>query len=674
MKPWDDPTLEWLEADGLGGFASGSVAGVRTRRYHALLLAATRPPADRYVLVNGLEVWVRTAAGEFALSSQRYAPDVTHPDGASRLTSFEPEPWPTWTFETEDGTRIRHELLVPRHRAAAVLSWSVEAAEGPVELFVRPLLSGRDPHALHHESAAFRFDPARTPAGTIRWQPYDSLPAVLASTDGAYEHHPEWYRNFLYDEELRRGLDHVEDLASPGVFRWELRRGGQAFLVLEAESAESAEPRGGGAVLARALRAVERRRRSLLLSPLDRAAEAYLVRRGSGASIVAGYPWFGDWGRDTFIALRGLCLATGRVEDAGLILEEWAGFVSEGMMPNRLPDRGEQPEYNSVDASLWYAIAVHDYLAAGDASGKPAPLRRTTALHQAVDEILEGFSRGTRHGIRVDDDGLVAAGEPGAQLTWMDAKIGDWVVTPRSGKPVEIQALWLEALRIATGWNPRWRRMLDKGRETFARRFWHEQGGYLYDVIDVDHVPGTADARLRPNQIFAVGGLPQPLLSGERARRVVDVVADRLLTPLGLRSLEPGAPGYAPRYEGGVLARDGAYHQGTVWPWLIGPFVEAWVRVRGDNARVRREAARRFLAPLEGHLLAAGLGHVSEIADAEPPHTPRGCPFQAWSLGEYLRLARQVLAHTQTGVEREARRAGVARAVRSDGRARPAED
>jgi len=671
MKPWEDPTLEWLEADGLGGFASGTVHGARTRRYHALLLAATRPPADRYVLVNGLEVWVRTAAGQYALSSQRYAPDVTHPDGARRVVGFESEPWPAWTYETEDGTRVRHELFVPRHRAAVVLSWSVEAARGPVELFVRPLLSGRDPHALQRENPAFAFDAAGTSAGAIRWRPYAGLPAVLASSDGAYDHRPDWYRSFVYDEERRRGLDHVEDLASPGVFRWELRPRGQAFVVFEAESTEPAEPPRDGASLARALRAAERRRRSLLRSPLDRAAEAYLVRRGSGASIVAGYPWFGDWGRDTFIALRGLCLATGRIEEAGRILEEWAGFVSAGMMPNRLPDRGEQPEYNSVDASLWYAIAVHDYLAAAEAAGRPAPLQRATALHHAVDEILEGFSRGTRHGIRVDGDGLVAAGEPGAQLTWMDAKIGDWVVTPRCGKPVEIQALWINALRIASAWNPRWQRALDTARESFAGRFWNEAGGHLHDVVDVDHVPGTVDARLRPNQIFAVGGLPLALLSGERAQRVVDIVGERLLTPLGLRSLDPGASGYAPRYEGGVRERDSVYHQGTVWPWLLGPFVEAWVRVRGGGARVRREAARRFLAPLDEHLRVAGLGHISEITDAEPPHTPRGCPFQAWSLGEYLRLSRQVLVQTAAGVEREVRRPLPAREGRLDRGVRP---
>ncbi|HEU4333121.1 MAG TPA: amylo-alpha-1,6-glucosidase, partial [Candidatus Eisenbacteria bacterium] len=251
---------------------------------------------------------------------------------------------------------------------------------------------------------------------------------------------------------------------------------------------------------------------------------------------------------------------------------------------------------------------------------------------------------GTRFGIRLDEDGLLACGEPGVQLTWMDAKIGDWVVTPRTGKPVEVQALWINALRIgadlAAEWGPRY----EKARAAFEARFWDDEAGALYDVVDVNHVPGAVDAAFRPNQIFAVGGLPIAVLDGERARRVVDAVEERLLTPVGLRSLAPDAVGYAPRYEGGVLQRDGSYHQGTVWPWLIGPFVEAWVRVRGDSAEAKVEARERFLTPLLAHLDTAGLGHVSEIADADPPHAPRGCPFQAWSVAEALRLERVVLA------------------------------
>jgi predicted glycogen debranching enzyme len=297
-----------------------------------------------------------------------------------------------------------------------------------------------------------------------------------------------------------------------------------------------------------------------------------------------------------------------------------------------------------VDASLWYVIAAHEFLQAVKNGRRKLTAGDRRALAQAVEAILAGYARGTRFGIRAGEDGLLAAGMPGTQLTWMDAKVGDWVVSPRIGKAVEVQALWLNALWAGGQFSARWKEMLQRGLESFRARFWNAAGGFLYDVVDADHEPGKVDASFRPNQIFAVGGLPVPLLEGEQAFKVVSAVESRLWTPLGLRSLAPGEPGYAPRYEGGVRERDGAYHQGTVWPWLLGPFVEAWVRVRGGSEEAKREARRKFFEPLLRHLDEAGLGHVSEIADAEPPHTPRGCPFQAWSLAEMIRLDRVVLA------------------------------
>jgi predicted glycogen debranching enzyme len=308
------------------------------------------------------------------------------------------------------------------------------------------------------------------------------------------------------------------------------------------------------------------------------------------------------------------------------------------MLPNRFPDRGDAPEFNAVDAALWYVIAVHAFLEA--APETPAADRRRLA--EAIDAILDGYARGTRFGIRADADGLLAAGIPGVQLTWMDAKVGDWVVTPRIGKPVEVQALWVNALRIGGGRSERWARVAERALASFAARFWDEEHGRLHDVVDVDHRPGTVDRTNRPNQIFAVGGLPFALLAGERARRVVECVEATLLTPAGLRSLARGEAGYVARYEGGVRARDGAYHQGTVWPWLLGPFVEGWVRVRGSTPAAKAEARARFLLPLLA--VGDGTGHLPEIADAEPPHRPRGCPFQAWSVAEALRLDRIVLA------------------------------
>jgi predicted glycogen debranching enzyme len=311
------------------------------------------------------------------------------------------------------------------------------------------------------------------------------------------------------------------------------------------------------------------------------------------------------------------------------------------MVPNRFPDRSGPAEFNSVDASLWYVIAAQDYLNAVHSLGKENQAHEDRQiLQEAVTHILEGYSKGTRFGIHLASDGLIAAGEPGVQLTWMDAKVGDWVVTPRIGKPVEIQALWLNALAFAVTFDPRWCRSLELGQRTFRERFWNPDRGCLFDVVDVSHQTGVNDPSLRPNQIFAVGGLPLAILDGEPARQIVATVENRLLTPAGLRSLAPEEPGYVGRYEGGVRQRDGAYHQGTVWPWLMGPFVEAWLRTHGNDATARVQARARFLEPLLAGLYSAGQGHLSEIADGDAPHTPRGCPFQAWSLAEALRLDR----------------------------------
>ncbi|HYX22209.1 MAG TPA: amylo-alpha-1,6-glucosidase, partial [Thermoanaerobaculia bacterium] len=311
----------------------------------------------------------------------------------------------------------------------------------------------------------------------------------------------------------------------------------------------------------------------------------------------------------------------------------------EGMLPNFFPDAGTEPEYNSVDASLWYVVAVHDYLAAV-ADGRPLSAETRERLASAVEAILEGYSRGTRFGIRADEDGLLASGAPGVALTWMDARVEGRPVTRRAGKPVEVQALWINALRIASAFSGRWRALHDRALRSFGERFWNPSESCLFDVIDPDGATGTADPTFRPNQIYAVGGLPFPVLDGDRARCVVDAVEARLVTPMGLRSLDPADPRYVARYEGGPAQRDAAYHQGTVWPYLIGAFVEAWLRVHGPKVAAREQARRRFLETLLAHLDEAGIGHVSEIADGEAPHRPRGCPFQAWSVGELIRAER----------------------------------
>jgi predicted glycogen debranching enzyme len=637
-----DLNAEWLEADGLGGFASGTVSGIRTRRYHALLLTATTPPAGRMVLVNGLDAWVETPGGTFAISSQRYGPDVIHPDGASRIEAFEYEPWPRWRYKINGDLTVEQELFVPKGESAVFISWRVVTrnADARIKLNVRPFFSGRDFHSTHHENGSFKFIGEQNDE-RITFRSYDDVPPVIAYSNGRYIHQPTWYRNFLYSEELARGLDAAEDLAAPGLFEFSLSEK-PAVLMLAAEGhaitdIESIEARHAQ------VRTIEQARRNYFSSPLERAADAYLVKRGKGKTLIAGYPWFGDWGRDTFIALRGLVVATGRLEDARDILLQWAGTVSEGMLPNRFPDQGEQPEFNSVDASLWYIIAVNDYLLAAKKQPTLTEDCHRKKLGAAIEAILAGYNEGTRFGIRADRDGLLSAGQDGQQLTWMDARVDGREITPRIGKPVEIQTLWLNALAVGATFSRRWETLFEKGCAAFETKSWNEHAEYLADVIDCDHQPGVMDLTFRPNQIFAIGGLPLMLLSKCKARRVVDAVEMLLLTPLGLRSLAPSEPGYAPRYEGDSRARDSVYHQGTVWPWLIGPFVEAWVRVHGANAAARKKARARFLPSLHEHLNHAGLGHVSEICDAEAAHTPRGCPFQAWSLGELLRLEHSVL-------------------------------
>ena len=639
---------EWLEADGHGGFASGSVAGIRTRRYHALLLVATTPPTGRLVLVNGFDAWLETGGARFDLSSQLYAPGVLGGNGAHSIESFASSPWPTWVFQFTNGTRVQQEIVVFHDAPVTCVAWKLLSNASPVKLTVRPFLSGRDYHALHRRNPIFRFD-AEQRTGCVAWRPYSDVPGVTALSNGDYVHEPHWYNNFLYAAEQARGLDCEEDLGTPGTFSWQLDGAEAALIFTTTDHAAHTLTQSDALELIALIRRGEQNRRTKFASRLHASADAYIVQRSAiagapGKTIIAGYPWFTDWGRDTFIALRGLCIATGRLDEARDILTAWASTVSEGMLPNRFPDHGEQPEFNSVDASLWFVNAVREYLEALS-HGKRGVLAAhdELVLREAVTKILEGYSRGTRFGIRVGADGLVAAGEAGVQLTWMDAKVGDWVVTPRTGKPVEIQVLWLNALAFAVRFDPQWQEPLERGLRSFRERFWNGDRNYLFDVVDVNHQAGLNDPALRPNQIFAVGGLPLAMIDGARALAVVDTVERHLWTPAGLRSLAPCEPGYAGSYEGGVYQRDGSYHQGTVWPWLMGAFVEAWLRTHGNDAQARKEARTRFLDPLLAGMDAAGLDHISEIADGNPPHAPRGCPSQAWSVGEALRLDRTVL-------------------------------
>ncbi len=622
-----DVSAEWLEADGKGGFASGTVGLLRTRRYHALLLASATPPTGRFVLVNGIEAWAVTPAGRTALTAQAYADGTVFPDGRAHLRDFQATPFPCWSLALPDGTAITFALFCARDEAETVLRWT---ADRPIDLLVRPLFSCRDYHALHHQNDVFAFGSVAT-ATDRTWNPYDGLPPISARGDFGWTDEPVWYRGFSYAQERERGLDDGEDLASPGLFTW--------TAVRQATLAFRAGPPGSRPLDSLdSLEAAERARRNR--PARDVAADAYLAARGDGQTLLAGFPWFTDWGRDTFVSIRGLLIARGRLREAADVLLAWSGHVSEGMLPNRFPDAGEQPEYNAVDASLWFVVAVHELLAVGGAKETQA-----ARLREAVVAVLDGYATGTRYGIALDEgDGLLRAGAPGVQLTWMDARIGEHVVTPRTGKPVEVQALWINALQVAAAWpgGERWRALADRARASFLAAFPDPATGGLIDVLDAPDVPGGRDRRVRPNQMLAAGGLPFEVVTPELRAGIVTLAERELLTPLGLRTLSPSDPDYRPRYAGGPAERDGAYHQGTAWPWLLGPFVAAWLAVRGGRpealAAARAEARTRFLAPLREHLHAAGLGHVSEVADGDPPHCPGGCPFQAWSLGELIRI------------------------------------
>jgi len=630
-------SLEWLETNGRGGCASGTVAVANTRRYHALLLTARKPPSERVVLVNHLEEWLDIDGQTIPLSTNLY-PGAVHPSGYEHCIEFSTDPWPIWIFDC-NGVTVQREILSIHGRDIVVARWKLVGKKSLRALLrVRPKLTGRDYHGTHHENGSLSTG-AQIGAGMVLWQPYSDLPPVRAFHSGGYRHEPDWYRHIQFPIERQRGLDAEEDWWSPGEFTFDLESGSAKTLAFTSETIDRLD--------VAALAKQEKSRRDTvrqaapvadsLAGELWGAADMYISERGMQHTVIAGYPWFTDWGRDAFISLPGLCLVTGRLDIAWQVIASFAALVSEGMVPNRFPDAGEQPEYNTIDASLWFIHAIDRYLAA---SRDEVRVRETA--WPAVKQILNGYRRGTRYGIRMDEDGLITGGVSGAQLTWMDAKVGDWVVTPRHGKPVEIQALWVRALVVGetlarafdeANYADRCRSDRSKAMASFRKRFWYEQGGYLYDVIDG---PEGNDASLRPNQLYAIS-LDDELVPRDKAQQILRLVKEQLLTPVGLRTLSPTDSRYRARYEGGVLERDSAYHQGTVWPFLLGSFVTAWIKVYGKNAASLKQA-RSFLDGIDAHIKEACLGQVSEIFDAEAPHAPRGCYAQAWSVAEPLRV------------------------------------
>jgi predicted glycogen debranching enzyme len=630
---------EWLVTNGLGGFASGTVAQANTRRYHGLLVATLRPPLERVLMLSKLDATVRYGAAEWALGCNEFADGTLTPRGYEHLTAFGVERGiPTWTYAFSDAL-LRQRVWMGHASNTTYLSFTLLAATQAVQLELLPLCTYRDYHS--HARGGWQMDVTLAQRSLVINAFPGARPYSLSIDRGEVVAGSDWYWGFRHRAEARRGLDAIEDLYRPGAFQVRLAAGQSVTVSASAHPFVAAPSMG-------TLGRETARRRALLravaddapewIAQLTLAADQFIVARGdgrstgSGTTIIAGYPWFGDWGRDTMIALPGLTLATGRAADAASILRTFANHVSEGMLPNRFPDGGDPPEYNSVDATLWYFHAIDAYL---QASTDHALLRD---LYPTLRDIIDWHRRGTRYGIAVDpNDGLLRAGVAGVQLTWMDAKFGDWVVTPRIGKAVEVNALWHFALEHMAKWaqilgqveeGARHASEAQRVRESFIASFWSEDAGYLYDVIDG---PGGVDPSLRPNQIFAVSLAPG-LLDARRARAVVDICGRELLTPVGLRSLSPRHPDYAATYVGGARERDAAYHQGTVWSWLLGPFVLAHYRVYGDAAR-----AQALLAGLAPHLREACLGTISEIFDGQAPHAPRGCVAQAWSVAETLR-------------------------------------
>lgn len=637
---------EWLLTNGRGGFASGTLLGIPTRRYHGLLVAAARPPLERWMLLSATLERVESM-GQTAETPGFCFGDVCHPHGFEHQVDFAvsnhgPTGIARFVYAWGD-VCLTKSVQMARGADEVTISYRLESPRPmPVSLAVSPFAAMRDFHGL---TRAFEGGfPFAQMDGQVVLGGRDGSPrlwlkaeAVEGARDVTFEPHPDWWYGFYYREEAHRGQDCREDLFSPGWFkasgtgaiavvlraaadfRGEDRPASERFTMVVPDKAMPAEP------------SVEER--------LIEAADAFVVRRqradgGQSTTILAGYPWFGDWGRDTFIALPGLLLETGRFDEAREVLATFASAQKDGLIPNRFSDYGDGCDYNSVDASLWYVHGADAYCrAGGDANAWNELLGPVCA------RVVEAFRRGTHFNIHMDADGLMICGDASTQLTWMDAKWGDTVFTPRHGKPVEINALWYHALRIMASRSAetdpsasrRYAELADRVQQAFAKVFWNGSRVCLFDVVRGD----DRDGAVRPNQVFAVS-LPHSPLNRDQQRAVVDCVERELLTPFGLRSLSPRDSAYRPRYCGNSYERDSAYHQGTVWGWLIGPYVEAYLRTRDFSPKSRAETRERLM-PLVEHLDEAGLGQVSEVFDGDPPHRPGGCFAQAWSVAELLR-------------------------------------
>ena len=639
--------MNGLKTNGLGGWASSSIIGCNTRRYHGLLVAAIVPPTERMALVSKLEETIVVNNQQFELGVNNFG-GVIRPDGNQHQVSFTRGLFPQFTYEA-GGIKLEKTVGMVQGENTTVVVYNVLEAIQPFELELLPLLSVRGYHRLVRSNHDVHYQ-ADFSNSVFRAKLYDNTPDIFIKVPNATFHHdPNWWFQFNYDKERERGLDFVEDLFTYGDFSVELKEGDSLGIIISTEDPSDKD--------AFELLAEETlRRQSLLktqpddetLQQLILAADQFIVRRGERSKnghrrVSLVY----DWSRDTMISLPGLCLSTGRYDDAKKILAAFAHSVNQGMLPNRFRDYGEPPEYNQVDGTLWYFIAIYKYLQATDdrefVLGELLPVLK---------EIIEWHFKGTRYGIHATEDGLLYAGEKGIQLTWMDAKIHDWVVTPRTGKAVEINALWYNALSIYAellelNGNAEEATIIEQkallAKKSFNEQFWNDEKGYLYDVVN----DNEKDDSLRPNQLFAIS-LPFALIDGERARSMLKIVTEKLYSLVGLRTLSPDDPSYSPCYEGDTHKRDSCYHQGTVWSWLLGAYVDALIKLGTDKALVKN-----VIDNFTYHLNEGCLGSVSEIFDANFPHTPKGCIAEAWGVAEILRVIKDYDLITKPEIEPE---------------------
>jgi len=626
--------LEWLETNGLGGWASGTVSGIHSRRYHGLLVAATNPPVGRMALVSKLVETVTCIGGNYELDSNNFN-GVMHPHGYQCLTSFKKNLFPEFYYQIGD-VQLKKTIFMVYGENTTVVQYEVLDAKYPFTLKLKPFISGKDYHCMSKAnndiSYAYSFE-----NGLLKVKPYGNIPDIFIEVpDSVFHYSPDWYFNYNYKIEQDRVQDCKEDLFTYGEFILQLAKGAVLQVVISTE-----KPKCQKGIL---LIEQERDRKQSLLSqkhPEDDflntlllAADQFIVKRGKGLNtIIAGYHWFADWGRDTMISLPGLCIETGRYEDAKKIILAFAQVIDKGMIPNRFPDQGDTPEYNNVDGTLWYFVAIYQYMSKTNDWDFIA-----NEMYPKLIDIMDWHLKGTRYGIKMDDDGLLMAGEYGTQLTWMDAKVGNWVVTPRIGKPVEINALWYNALKITETFAAQLGKNEDAKRfgiiakttfDSFNKTFINHETQSLFDTTTAD----SKDNALRPNQVFVLS-LPFELVDKKMAKGILKMVEEHLLTTRGLRSLSPTNADYKAYYVGDLLSRDGAYHQGTVWSWLVGAYLIAKMKYQGKAALPK---IAKWYKDFEPHFKEAGVGQISEIFDATDPFKPKGCMAQAWGVAEILR-------------------------------------